>query len=218
MPRSARIIHPGIPHHVTQRGVRRMQTFFLEEDYHLYKRMLGIFSSRANTKVVAWCLMPNHVHLVLIPEDEDGLRATLAPLHRTYAEEINRRENWTGHLWQSRYASFPLDEVYAVVAARYTELNPVRAGLVQRPEDYAWSSARAHLTGAADGVTNLSASRAITDDWWALLNSGLDEFSLSAIRKHETNCLPLGSETFIGDLEEHYGRALRPKKRGRRWR
>ena len=99
MPRLARRVVPGIPHHVTQRGNRRQTVFFSESDYALYLRLLRRWCADAGTAVWAWCLMPNHVHLVLVPADEDGLRAALAPAHRRYSWEINQREGWRGYLW-----------------------------------------------------------------------------------------------------------------------
>ena len=145
MPRTARLVVPGIPHHVTQRGNRRQPTFFRDEDYALYLRLLRHWTAQAGTRVWAWCLMPNHVHLILVPAHEYGLRAALGETHSRSTRHVNQREDWRGHLWQSRFASFPMDEEWLVACARYVELNPVRAGLAARPEDWRWSSARAHL-------------------------------------------------------------------------
>jgi len=215
MPRNARIVLPDVPHHVTQRGVRKMQTFFTDDDYRLYGKLLAIFSRRANVKVVAWCLMPNHVHLLLIPSDKDGLRATIAPLHRAYSYEINKQQGWTGHLWQSRFSSFPTDPHHTAAAARYIELNPVRANLADAPSHYPWSSAHAHVSGLPDGITDLEAAQLVTDDWKGLLASGLDERELQALRAHESNGFPLGSKQFIDSLEARFGHPLRPGKPGR---
>src|SRR3954463_8387521 len=145
MPRLARLVVPDFPHHVTQRGNRRLPTFFSDGDYALYRHLLRESCARAGTRIWAWCLMPNHVHLILVPESEDGLRAALAEAHRRYTRVVNEREGWRGHLWQSRFASFVMDEDWLIACARYVELNPVRAGLVARPEHWRWSSARAHL-------------------------------------------------------------------------
>ena len=194
MPRAARLVLAGMPHHVTQRGNRRQPTFLCEEDYALYLSLLRFWCGKAGTAVWAWCLMPNHVHLVLAPAREDGLRAALAPLHRRYSWEINQREGWRGHLWQSRYASFPMDEAHVHACLRYVELNPVRAGLAARPEQWRWSSARAHLGLERDGVTDLAAGRARIEDWRAFLDQGLDEAGLKAIRAAEhSGRLRLGS-------------------------
>lgn len=199
MPRAARLVLPGMPHHVTQRGNRRQPTFLCEADYALYLGLLRHWSRKSGTRVWAWCLMPNHVHLVLMPVLEDGLRATLAPLHRRYTWEINQREGWRGHLWQDRFASFPMDDGHVHACLRYVELNPVRAGLVEGAEEWPWSSARAHLGIAADGLTDMAPGRARVDDWRAFLNAGLDTESHKAIRAAErTGRLRLGAATATG--------------------
>jgi putative transposase len=185
MPRAARRVLPGIPHHVTQRGNRRQQTFFGDADYALYLRLLRDACARSGTAVWAWCLMPNHVHLVLVPADEDGLRAALAPAHRRYTWEVNRREGWQGFLWQGRFRSFAMDEAHVYACLRYVELNPVRAGLVARPEDWRWSSAGAHLGARVDGVTDLGAGAERIDDWRDFLDAGLAEEDCAAIRTAE---------------------------------
>jgi putative transposase len=185
MPRAARLVLPGIPHHVTQRGNRRERVFFSDDDYAFYLSLLRYGCRKSGTAVWAWCLMPNHVHLILVPADEDGLRAALAPAHTRYAMEINRREGWRGHLWQDRFASFPMDEAHLHVCLAYVELNPVRARLVDRPEAWRWSSARAHLGLAGDGLTDVAATRGRIDDWRAFLDAGLDDDDREAIRTAE---------------------------------
>ena len=172
---------------MTQRGNRRQPTFFSDADYALYLGLLRYWCAKAETRVWAWCLMPNHVHLVLVPAHPDGLRAALAPAHRRYTWEINQREGWRGHLWQSRFASFPMAEAHVYACLRYVELNPVRARLAARPEDWRWSSARAHLGLGADQLTDLSAARERIDDWAAFLAEGLDDGDRDAIRAAETS-------------------------------
>lgn len=185
MPRAARQVLPGIPHHVTQRGNRRQPTFFSDADYGLYVGLLRHWCGKSGTAVWAWCLMPNHVHLVLVPASADGLRAALAPAHRLYTMEINHRHGWRGHLWQSRFASFPMEEGHLHACLRYVELNPVRAGLAARPEAWRWSSARAHLGLESDRLTDLTPMRGRIDDWRAFLDAGLDGADREAIRTAE---------------------------------
>src|SRR3954451_6499607 len=185
MPRPARLVLPGLPHHVTQRGNCRQRIFFEEDDHRSYLSLLRHFCARSGTAVWAWCLMPNHVHLILMPSNEDGLRAALAPAHTRYAVEINRRRGRCGHLWQGRFSSFPMDEAHLHACLRYVELNPVRAGLVARPEAWRWSSARAHLGLAGDGLTDLAPMRGRIDDWRAFLDSGLDDGDRDSIRAAE---------------------------------
>jgi putative transposase len=183
--RAARQVYPDIPHHVTARGARRAPTFFGPEDYAFYLRLLRRGCRKSSTSVWAWCLMPNHLHLILAPSLQAGLRTALAPAQRLYALEINRRQSWTGHFWQGRFASWPMDEAHLHVCFRYVELNPVRAGLVDRPEDWRWSSARAHLGLSEDGLTDLAPARERIADWGALLDAGLDDADREAIRDAE---------------------------------
>jgi putative transposase len=185
MPRVARRVVPGTPHHVTQRGNRRQLVFFGDSDYARYLRLLRHWCAEAGTKVWAWCLMPNHVHLILVPADEDGLRATLAPTHRRYSWEINQRQGWRGYLWQGRFASAPMEEAHVHACLRYVELNPVRARLVAGAEEWRWSSARAHLGLGDDGLTDLAAAAAWVDDWRSFLDAGLGDEEAEAIRAAE---------------------------------
>ncbi|MCZ6603894.1 MAG: transposase, partial [Alphaproteobacteria bacterium] len=205
MARMARLVVPGHPHHVTQRGVRRMKTFLRDADYETYLALLTTWCGEAGTKIWAWCLMPNHVHLILVPRHEDGLRAALAQTHRRYTRKINAREGWQGHLWQERFHSFPMDEAHLLAAVRYVELNPVRAGLVKRPEQWRWSSAKAHRQGREDGVTALAPMLRRVPDWKGFLGQGLDEATLEDLRRHSRTGHPLGGKRFFTKLEKLFG-------------
>ncbi|MFL6844323.1 MAG: transposase [Allosphingosinicella sp.] len=185
MSRPARLVLPGIPHHVTQRGVQRRRTFFSDADYARYVGLLRHGCAKAGTAIWAWCLMPNHVHLLLVPSRADGLAAALGQAHRRYGWEINQRQGWTGAFWEGRYRSVILDEPHLHVCFRYVELNPVRAGLVGRPEDWRWSSARGHLGLAADPLADLEPARERIDDWRAFLDAGLDPEDHAALRAAE---------------------------------
>lgn len=214
MARLARIVIPGIPHHVTQRGNRREQVFFEPADYRAYLDYLKIAAQKSNTSVIAYCLMPNHVHIILLPECADGLRATLADTHRRYTGRINARNKWTGHLWQGRFGSVAMDEEHLYAAVRYVSLNPVRAQLVARAEDWAWSSVRAHLAGVSDGVVDVAPVLERFPDFAAMLMAGEDVAMIEQIRKGETTGRPLGKAGWLVDMERRTGRALAPKKRG----
>jgi putative transposase len=215
MPRVARLVVPGLPHHVTQRGNRRQKTFFEEGDYALYRHLLAEGCARAGTRIWAWCLMPNHVHLILVPSNEDGLRAAIGEAHRRYTRLVNRREGWHGHLWQERFASFPMDEEWLIACARYVELNPVRAGLVRRPEQWRWSSAGGHLGLASDPVTDSGALLERIPDWRALLDGGLDDRLRKTIRSRERTGYALGSPAFLDRLAATLGRPVAPRPPGR---
>ena len=214
MARLARVVAAALPHHVTQRGNRRQKVFFDEADYHTYRELLAEGCRAADVAVWAYCLMPNHVHLILVPSDADGLRAALAEAHRRYTRHVNFREGWRGYLWQGRFASFPMDESHLLACARYVELNPVRARLVRNPRDWRWSSARAHLAGKDDGLVVARPLLDIVGDWREFLKGGLSEDEHEAIRAHERTGRPLGKARFTARLEKRLGRTLARQKPG----
>ena len=169
---------------------------------------------KAGTAIWAWCLMPDHVHLVLVPAHADGLRAALGETHRRYTWAVNRREGWRGPLWQSRFSSFPMDEAHLLACVRYVELNPVRAGLVARPEQWRWSSARAHLGLAADRVTDLAPMRArVRGLARAARVRARARASATLIRAAERSGRPLGSAAFRDGWRRRWGarRAAPPR-------
>ncbi|MDA8430744.1 MAG: transposase [Geobacteraceae bacterium] len=213
MARIARVIAAGIPHHVTQRGNRRLPTFFKDEDYQSYIALMSEWCQKCNVEIWAYCLMPNHVHLIAAPESEDGLRRGIGEAHRRYSRMINFRENWRGHLWQGRFASFPMDENYLLAAALYVEMNPVRANLATVAASWPWSSAQAHLAGKDDGLVKVSPLLEIVGNWKTFLAEANDEL-LNDIRKHERSGRPLGSEEFVENLEADLNRTLKPEKPG----
>lgn len=152
MPRPARTVIPLVPHHVTQRGNRREPVFFCDGDCLSYLAWLDEYSHRHGTAILAYCLMPNHVHLIVVPAHAHSLQRTFKPLHMRFAQRVNRMHGWIGHLWQGRFHSEPLTEGHLWNAVRYVELNPVRAGLVERAEDFVWSSAQGHCGIRPDGL------------------------------------------------------------------
>ena len=214
MARVARLVVPGIPHHVTQRGNRHQDVFFGREDYRTYLELLMQHARASGLDIWAYCLMPNHVHLVCVPDSTDALRAAVAETHRRYTRHVNRRENWSGHLWQERFHSFAMDEATLYEAVKYVELNPVRAGLAARPRDWAWSSARARLDGKDDPVLSPAPPLQRFGDWPAYLRGGLDDETLARLRLNGRTGRPLGSDDFVEDLEMRTGRRLKPGKRG----
>ena len=213
MARIARVVVPGYPHHVTQRSSRRQATFFLEEDYLTYLALMAQWCRRQRVSVWAYCLMPNHVHLVAVPETAEGLARAIGQAHRQHALRVNAREGWSGHLWQERFASFVMDESYLLAAVRYVELNPVRAGLTSFAEDYPWSSARAHLHQADDILVNTAPMLERVDDWQGFLASD-DHQHDSRFIHHAKTGRPLGRKEFILGLERIFNRPMRPQKPG----
>ncbi len=214
MPRIARVIAAGIPHHVTQRGNRRMPTFFSDDDYRAYLALMDEWCRKCGVAVWAYCLMPNHVHLVVVPERDDSLHRAIGETHRRYSRMINFRENWRGHLWQGRFASFPMDETYLLAAARYVELNPVRAGLVTKASEWPWCSARAHLAAADDGLVTVAPLLEMAGDWQLFLAEAPDNVLSENIRKHERTGRPLGSVDYVERLESALDRPLKKRKPG----
>ncbi|WP_315811601.1 transposase [Bradyrhizobium sp. SZCCHNR2028] len=216
MARLARVVIPGLPHHVTQRGNGRARTFFGDEDYALYRDLLATHCRAADVAVWAWCLMPNHVHLILVPSDADGLRRALSRVHRIYAGVIQARRKRSGHFWQGRFGAVAMDEAHLAAALRYVSLNPVRARLVARAQDWVWSSTRAHLRGRDDGLTEREPVKAMFPDIAELLTRAPeDEEALFArLRAAESIGRPIGSDRFLTRIEKMTGRVLKPAKRG----
>lgn len=217
MSRIARAVVPGLPHHVTQRGSRRQQTFFHETDYATYLDLMHRWCTHYGVQVWAYCLMPNHVHLITVPEGEKSLASAMAQVHKRYSWIVNEREGWRGHLWQERFASFVMDETHLLMCARYVEMNPVRAGLVEKPQDWPWSSARAHISGQGGRLVIVRPLLEIVDSSWSeFLHDGEKKDALELLRAHEGTGRPLGSPDFLDSVEQQLGRELRASKRGRR--
>ena len=219
MPRHARVIFAGVPHHVTQRGNHRQQVFFEPGDHETYLRLLGDYASRHEIKVIAYCLMPNHVHLVVIPSTARGLHLALKAIHGQYAQRINRVHELKGHLWQGRFFSSALDTNYFRNAVRYVELNPLQAGLVSKAEEYRWSSAAAHCGLRHDPlVDGRPPAIAFSDiaNWSVWLSAGLSQVASELLDRNVRKNLPCGSESFVENLERISGRHLRHKPAGRR--
>jgi putative transposase len=215
MPRIARVVVPGLPHHVTQRGNRRMPVFFSDNDYLRYRDLVAEFCAAAKADIWAYCLMPNHVHFIMVPGHEDSLRAGLAEAHRRYSLAINRRNKWTGYLWQGRFASFPMDNRHTVACARYIELNPVRAKLVRRVAEWPWSSAKAHVAGKDDALVRVRPLLDEVSDWRAFLDEDVAAAEFASFRRASRSGRPVGTDRFIETLERKLGRPLKPGKVGR---
>ena len=216
MARLARLVIPGMPHHVTQRGNRRQRTFFNEGDYEAYLDLMAEWCREEGLEIWSYCLMPNHVHLIAMPRTETSLRRAIGETHRRYTRRINFREKWRGYLWQGRFASFVMDEPHLLAAARYVELNPVRAKLAAHAAEWPWSSARAHLSGRDDRLVKVAPLLAMVGGWEGFLKSALREEELRELRDHGRTGRPLGDETFLDRLETLVGRQLKPQKPGRK--
>ncbi|MCP4391302.1 MAG: transposase, partial [Gammaproteobacteria bacterium] len=184
-------------------------------DYALYEYLLSDAVQKTSAEIWCYCLMPNHVHIIIVPSDEDGLRRTFADAHRRYTGYINARMRVTGHLWQGRFGSVVMDEEHLANAVRYVSLNPVRARLVERAQDWPWSSATAHLSGRDDKLVTVAPVLERYGDFAAFLDQEDDDAAVfRMLRQSETTGRPLGSDQWIEKLEKQTGRKLKPQKRG----
>ena len=219
MPRVARIVVPGRPHHVTQRGNNRQDVFFVDDDRRVYLRLLGEQAGRFGLSVLGYCLMTNHVHLLAVPREPDSLAKAVGRTDFLYTRYVNRLHRRVGHLWQNRFYSCPLDERGLLSAMVYVEQNPVRAGLLGRAWDYPWSSAAAH-GGAADGSGLLDLAtwgrvRGRAGPWRDVLRRRQAEAEVQAVRERTHTGRPLGSDRFLAKIERLLGRRVRPLPVGR---
>lgn len=216
MARIPRIVAPGLPHHIVQRGSRRQHTFFYEKDYSNYIEIMAEKCRRHGVEIWAYCLMPNHVHLIAVPQKEDGLRKAIGEAHKQYTEKVNQREGWHGHLWQGRFSSYVMDESYLIVATRYISMNPVRARIVKSPEEYPWSSARSYKTARDDCLVRVKPLSDLIGNWDHFIHGPITNKDLAIIQRHERTGRPLGDSNFLAKLEKRLGKIIRPGKRGPR--
>lgn len=183
---------------------------FEDGDYELYKSLLSDAARKAGAEIWCYCLMPNHVHLIVVPSDEDGLRRTFADAHRRYTGYINARMRETGHLWQGRFGSVVMDEEHLAYAVRYVSMNPVRAKLVERAEDWRWSSVAAHLSGRDDELVKV---RPVLDRYgdFARFLAQDDDTSdaFRRLRQAESTGRPLGDDAWLDKVSAIAGRDLR---------
>jgi putative transposase len=218
MARFARVVAVDIAHHVTQRGNARRYILDTETDREVYLNLLKENLERHRVSLIGYCLMSNHVHLVIIPRKADGMAIALKLTHGRYAAYWNAKHGSSGHVWQGRYYSCPLDRPHLWEALRYTELNPVRAGLVAEAELWTWSSAATHCGAAAP--TELLAMEPWRKQWDAsswkqYLLAGETESEILSVRLNTHTGRPLGTDEFVRELEKAAERTLAPRKGGR---
>jgi putative transposase len=211
MARFARAVVVDVAHHITQRAVDRQRVFFTDSDRLTYLDGLTTYSRQARLRILAYCLMSNHVHLVAVPEEPDSLAVALRRAHGRYALYLNARRRRVGHLWQNRFYSCALDESHLWVALRYVERNPVRANLAIRPEQYRWSSAAAHCglvkpAGLLDCEFHTAAGG--VERWRALLAEPEELMAIRALQRGTFTGRPVGDADFVAALERQLGRPL----------
>jgi putative transposase len=215
MARLARFVAPGLPHHVTQRGNRRMAIFSGPADYDLYRDLLADACAREGVACWAYCLMPNHVHLVLVPETAQGLSRAVGETNRRYTAFVNIRARTSGHLFQGRFASAVMDEPHLLICVRYLAFNPVKAGLARKPEDWIHASVRAHLAGRDDALVAVRPLLEIVPRIADLFEPAPDgDAAFAAFERTIAVTRPLGTPAFVTALEARFGRTLSPAKRG----
>jgi len=218
MPRLARMVIPGVPHHITQRGNNRQDVFFVEDDRRVYLSLLQEQSRRYGLQLLGYCLMSNHVHLIATPARDDSLAKAVGRGHWLYTQYVNRLHGRSGHLWQNRFYSCALDEEHLVLAMAYIERNPVRAKIVRQAWRYHWSSAAAHVSGRDEsGVLDPTWSKNFLSgpDWREFLTRPEDDQTRAGFRLHTSRGRPLASDAFLSKVEKTLGRRLRPLPVGR---
>jgi len=208
MPRRNRCVLPGLPCHITQRGVDRRETFKCDQDRQVYLRLLRENLRDSEVRLLGWCLMPNHIHLIAVPKHEDSLAVLLRRVHGRYAQYFNARAGRTGHLWQNRYFACILDDGHLWTALAYVDRNPVRSGVVKWATDYRWSSATAHVSG----VDQL---RLVDMDWWrqdsrsVAWGCTIDAEELQAVatlRRCTFAGRPFADDEFVAECSARFGR------------
>jgi putative transposase len=220
MPRRPRVVVPGIAHHITQRGNNRQAVFLSPGDRCLYLQLLSRIAPAGGVRILGYCLMTNHVHLIAVPESETSLARTLGRAHSEYALAVNRDQRRTGHVWQNRFFSCPMEESHLYAAMRYVELNPVRASMISVAWEWPWSSAAAHaLDTSGDPVLDSHWKEYFGGwdggAWKEMLTAGADETESAVLRRATLTGEPLGSAVFLARLERAMGRVLRVRERGR---
>lgn len=206
----------GVAHHVTQRGNRCQDVFFSDQDRMRYLAWLKDYADRYELLILGYCLMTNHVHLVVLPQKRDSLWRALQTTHMRYSQRVNLEQGWTGHLWQGRYFSTALDETHEWAAVRYVEQNPLRAGLVERAEDYPWSSAAFHLGLRDDPIVSKEGQwgRSV-ENWTEALAKPPSDDMISTLKTRTQDGRPCGDDEFIAQLSALIGRDLTPRPNGR---
>ena len=224
MPRRPRIFLPGMPIHLVQRGHNREACFFADEDFQVYRDWLGEALKKTGCALHAYVFMTNHVHLLLTPPDSSAVSELMISLGRRYVQYINKTYRRTGTLWDSRYKSSVVDaDAYLLLCQRYIELNPVRAGMVDDPALYPWSSYRANGLGQPDGLLTphalyLALDRQTVDrleSYRALFRTELEMAAIADIRLALAQNQPLGKGRFLDSIEKMLGQRREVGARGR---
>lgn len=217
MPRIARAVAVGYPHHVVQRGNNKERVFFNKKDREQYLSLLKKYSDKWNSPILVYCLMNNHVHLLTRPTIEESLYKMMQGVTLCYTQYINRTYKRTGRLWESRYYSCIVDkEIYLWAVARYIEQNPKRAKLVKVEEDFPYSSARAHIIGVRDAVLGEELfEEEQRKDYLEFIRASIPKREINSIRYHTRTGRPYGNEEFLRKMGKKLERSFALKLPGR---
>jgi len=219
MPRIARLVVPGYPHHITQRGNYRQIVFNDDADRQEYLELIAFYSRKFHLTILSYCIMNNHVHFIVIPKNEDSLASTFRIAHTRYSQYHNKKIQANGHLWQGRFYSCVLDDRHLIATARYVERNPVRAKIVKSPADYSWSSARSHIGISHNGIIDASELfkhvEIKQEDWDEFIGESDEPDEVAVIRKYTMTGRPLGGAAFIQKLEKVFDKKLHALSVGR---
>jgi len=217
MPRIARIVGIGYPHHIIQRGNNRQDIFFDQEDRRLYLKWLEKYSLECSCTVHAYCLMKNHVHLLVVPKNNSSLAKTMQKLSLRFTQHINKKYKRTGRLWECRFYSALVDkESYLWSVGRYIERNPVRAKIISKPDEYQWSSAKANASGKRMGfIKSIWEDDTEREGYIAFLNNPDKEDEIEVIKKSTISGKPIGSKEFLNQMLETLGVTINTRSKGR---
>jgi len=217
MSRIARTVAVDFPHHITHRGNYRQKVFTEKEDFVNYLKLVNKYASQNALSVLSYCLMPNHVHFIVVPDSSESLSKALNITQMVHAQYVNKKRKLSGHLWQGRFYSCVLDENHLYAAVRYVERNPVRAKLVKNPWDWKWSSAKQHAYNEKNDLIKLAEISKFIEvgNWREFLNEAVDEGFLKEIRKNTKTGRPVGNADFVKKLEKSLKRRLSILQRGR---
>jgi putative transposase len=224
MPRRARLILPGVPLHLIQRGNNRQACFVDDDDRHAYLRWLGEYARSSSCRVHAYVLMTNHVHLLISCRDDDGPGRLMKALGQRYVQYFNRRYGRSGTLWEGRFRSCLIEsEGYLLACQRYIELNPLRARMIKQPAEYPWSSYRAYAQGEPNPLVQphpLYLALGVDPEerqgaYRALFQERLDPAEIDAIRHATNGNYALGGARFAEQIRAMLGRRVTPGKAGR---
>lgn len=216
MARQARIVISNTPHHISQRGNRGEAVFFEKEDYQTYLDIITEQLKNAQIDLLSYCLLPNQIHLLVMPQSADKMAKAIGEAHRRYTNHINQRQGWSGHLFQNRFFSYAVDEQHTLRAARFIETLPITSGITNKPENYLWSSAKFRVKVIGNPVLKQFPTFDSVIDWKDFLSRPMDMAELKTIQTHLQTGRPRGNNLFLDMIEEKTGRPVRPQKRGRK--